>query len=375
LAFKAVGFGKSNCPITGLWHPGPAGIPPPNELTFLENGTLSGIAGYFGNNCNFSGNYRISALDNAFVWSVDQIRCAEPLADAVVFGQISEFFCLFDEPTGFSSTTAVTGGFNAGCYAAFTPDCQTLQFSFFDGNDAGPSPTAVWVRQNVSVPRSCPVPPYFPLECHLAGIESSTIPGLPLYSFAPNSDASSSAQSFFFNITYFSDWTYISSVTYRPEQGSHCSQSWRGTYLVEPISGLRYPYLGLYRYSTVSGHGPTGNCSAIGFTKDPASCIGAVGNETCFLAWDAHLQPSIPRCSFFRLIANPGYEDPPTSGPLMGVLKQSLQNLREEPQLHPFPCPHKRDVVVSDRVVSSSCYSLQTVWMSALFLVVFTLFF
>lgn len=244
-----------------------------------------------------------------FVWNAHLVNCH---AFESEYDIIKNLFCASSGPTYTQSNM----NFTAGCFAAFNPSCTQLQWTSFEGNDAGAGGVSTW---DFSAPaphtHKSKEPNNINPICSIKGTSASTIPGkpFPVYRYQHTT----------FNITYHHD-TYKSRATYDDHAGTSCHVEWEGNYTISSRSEA-YPDVMLYPYSSISIQtkiAKSGSpCTA--FTLDPASCTYLSGDSQdrhdCFVVWDGFVAD--PPCTYFRLFAHESTSSD-SSGPTFQVLSR-----------------------------------------------------
>jgi len=307
----ATGEAETQCSVIGIWKPTPGTIPPANAITLFADGTMNGtVTNIFlqGGVCNFTGTYSISRKDAFFVWHAHLVNC---VASENEYDVIKQLFCASSGPTYTQSHM----NFTAGCFAAFNPSCTQLQWTSFEGFDAGAGGISTWDfvapaprtrgKDNDNEVQLNPV-------CSLKGVEATTIPGalFPVYRYQHTT----------FNITYQHS-TYISRASYDDHLGTSCFVEWQGNYTISPRLEA-YPNVELYPYNSVgvqTVRASSGPCAV--YTLDPASCTYLSGDsqnrQDCYVVWDGFVDD--PHCIFFRLFAHESVSSD-ASGPTFQVL-------------------------------------------------------
>lgn len=242
-----------------------------------------------------------------FVWNAHLVACE---AFESEYDILKQLFCTSAGP----SYTQSNMNFTAGCFAAFTPSCTQLQWTSFEGFDAGAGGVSTW---DFSAPaphtHKTKEPKNINPVCSIKGLSASTIPGkpFPVHRYQHTT----------FNITYHHD-TYKSRATY-DNAGTSCHVEWEGNFTISRRSEA-YPDVMLYSYSSFSTQtktASTGPCAS--YTLDPASCTYLSGDSQdrhdCFIVWDGFVDD--PPCTYFRLFAHESISSD-ASGPTFQVLSR-----------------------------------------------------
>jgi len=311
--FRATGDTTTNCSVVGIWKPTDGTLPPANSLVMLADGTMHGVVTNIqisGGVCNFTGNYSIAKKDAFFVWHAQLVGCHTSTSDYSILKQL---FCAFGGPTYTQSHM----NFTAGCFAAFNPSCTQLQWTSFEGFDAGAGGVTTW---DFSAPaphtKKINEPAKINPVCSIKGVSASTIAGLPFPVQRYHHTT--------FDITYHHD-TYKSRATYDDNAGTKCQVEWEGNYTISHRSEA-YPNAMLYSYTSFGEQTKTATLGSpcTMYDLDPASCGYLSGDSNdrhdCFIVWDGFVDD--PSCTYFRLFGHEStYSD--ASGPTFKVLKRN----------------------------------------------------
>jgi len=319
-AFTASGPAAPKCSILGVWN---ATVISGQHFEFHQNGKVTGTLSsnnIVGQYCKFTGSYSVSPIDGFFRWDMNLDRkCV--YGDAATADQmIDQTMCYFPAPQYESSSYDLK--FTSGCFVAFSEDCKVLQFTDFNGVNAGVGHFEQYVLTSAPAKANPKYKGDTAPQCSVVGEKVSTI---TRYGFHVNFNKL--YEYTYFNISYKKDGTYTSTITYAPPSNSGsagCHVAWTGNYYYSKAQLENFPNVTLHPYHT-SGSlqtvPPVIGTYCTNYLFDPASCeylttsSSSYQSDQCFIAWDNFVRA--PECKYFRLYNFNGF-----SGPALQVLKK-----------------------------------------------------
>lgn len=373
----------TQCSLLGHWTPtAPSFILlPDNQFYLLPNGMMHGTVTYpvFPKpNCSFVGTWKVSQLDGLFQWDNVALTDCLNVDEFFVDRAIGQLFCDPSSPNYSSQTLAEP--FTAGCFVVFNDDCSGVQFTHFNGRNAGVQGINTWQFAG-PVPQThkgqkfkyAPDPP----TCSIVGVQaSSELVNYESGNFKVVADSFPGAigaipkaryTNTAFNVSFHKDGSYVSSIHhYNSSTGKEdCFVAFKGRYSVGPRMDSA-PAVAGYQYtssSVLARSAAEGSYCNYTYLHDPVSCEYLTTTtysqtileaSTCYLIWDNN--PDVPACTYFRLDAPWPYRDQGLVGPAFKV-----QGKHKEHPKHPGNDDASFDLEESAITTDSSAAQLSTV--------------